>query len=96
MSQTDTTASISADEVFSWLADYVAKATKTPRATIDGSASLDAYGMDSAQSVDMLTDLEDMLGLSEELPTDLFFESDNLRETANAVAKIANERRGAA
>ena len=60
---------VTEEAVRSWCGDYLAKALRIHRHRIDDNANFASFGLDSAESVFLVTALEDWLGLELESET---------------------------
>ena len=60
-----------AEEISSWFQKYIAKVAAIPADEVDVGADFDSFGLDSVQGVDMITALEDWLGLEDDLPIEI-------------------------
>ena len=70
-----------------WCAEYLARTLDLPD-TIDPEMTFARLGLDSANSVFLIVELEDWLGL--ELTPDLLFEHPTIGELARHLATCAN------
>jgi acyl carrier protein len=70
-----------------WCVDYLARSLDLPDQTIDPEMTFARMGLDSANSVFLIVELEDWLGL--ELTPDLLFEHPTIRELAGHLAARA-------
>jgi acyl carrier protein len=67
-----------------WCAEYLARILDLPDRTIDAETTFARMGLDSANSVFLIVELEDWLGL--ELTPDLLFEYPTIGELARHLA----------
>jgi acyl carrier protein len=67
-----------------WCVEYLARTLGLPDQTIDTETNFVRMGLDSANSVFLIVELEDWLGL--ELTPDLLFEHPTIRELARHLA----------
>jgi acyl carrier protein len=67
-----------------WCVDYLARTLDLPDQTVDPEMTFARMGLDSANSVFLIVELEDWLGL--ELTPDLLFEHPTIRELASHLA----------
>ena len=72
-----------------WCAEYLARALDLPAHTIDAATTFARMGLDSANSVFLIVELEDWLGL--ELTPDLLFEHPTICELARHLAARAGQ-----
>ena len=70
-----------------WCTEYLARALDLPARTIDAATTFARMGLDSANSVFLIVELEDWLGL--ELTPDLLFEHPTICELARHLAERA-------
>lgn len=68
-----------------WCTEYLARALDLPAQTIDTQTTFARMGLDSANSVFLIVELEDRLGL--ELPPDLLFEYPTICKLARHLAE---------
>ena len=71
-------------EIRDWCIGYLAKTLNRPTDLIDPNAKFARLGVDSATSVYLLVELEEMLGT--ELPTNLVFEHPTVARLARHIA----------
>jgi acyl carrier protein len=72
-----------------WCVDYLARTLDLPDQTVDPEMTFARMGLDSANSVFLIVELEDWLGL--ELTPDLLFEHPTIRELAGHLAARAGQ-----
>ena len=70
-----------------WCTEYLARTLDLPAQTIDTQTTFARLGLDSANSVFLIVELEDRLGL--ELTPDLLFEYPTICELARHLAERA-------
>ena len=68
-----------------WCVEYLARTLDLPHQTIDTQMTFARMGLDSANSVFLIVELEDWLGL--ELAPDLLFEHATISELARHLAE---------
>jgi len=68
-----------------WCTEYLARTLDLPAQTIDAQTTFARMGLDSANSVFLIVELEDWLGL--ELTPDLLFEYPTICELARHLAE---------
>ncbi len=78
-------------EIQAWCAAYLRKALKLPEGDIDVHADFATLGLDSAESVFLISALEDWLGV--ELPSDTAMEHPTIAELAHFVADRSRSNR---
>jgi acyl carrier protein len=71
-----------------WCVEYLARTLDLPEHTIDPEMTFARLGLDSANSVFLIVELEDWLGL--ELTPDLLFEHPTIGELARHLATRAS------
>jgi acyl carrier protein len=71
-------------DIEAWCADYLSKALKLPRASLDVNADFASIGLDSAESVFLVAAIEDWLGV--ELASDTAMEHPSIKQLAHFVA----------
>jgi acyl carrier protein len=72
-------------EIAAWCADYLRRALKLPDDPIDQHAEFPSLGLDSAESVFLVSAIEDWLGL--ELASDTAVEHPTIAQLASFVAE---------
>ena len=84
--------SLSETEIRDWCVQYLARTLDLPQETVDPDVKFARLGLDSANSVYLIVELEDWLGL--ELTPDLVFEHPTIGELARHLAeRIAGQTR---
>jgi acyl carrier protein len=84
--------SLSETEIRDWCVQYLSRTLDLPRDTVDPDVKFARLGLDSANSVYLIVELEDWLGL--ELTPDLVFEHPTIGELARHLAeRIAGQAR---
>jgi acyl carrier protein len=76
--------SLSEAEIRDWCVRYLARTLDLPQETVDPNVKFARLGLDSANSVYLIVELEDWLGL--ELTPDLVFEHPTIGELAHHLA----------
>jgi phthiocerol/phenolphthiocerol synthesis type-I polyketide synthase A len=71
-------------EIAAWCADYLRRTLKLPDGPIDMDAEFPSLGLDSAESVFLVSAIEDWLGL--ELASDTAVEHPTIARLANFIA----------
>jgi acyl carrier protein len=71
-----------------WCVEYLTRTLDLPGQTIDAETTFDRMGLDSANSVFLIVELEDWLGL--ELTPDLLFKHSTISELARHLAERAS------
>lgn len=77
---------IGATEINTWFQRHIATLIAIAPEEVDLDADFDSFGLDSVQGVDMITALEQYLGVDDDLPIDIIFDSSSIREAAERVA----------
>ena len=77
-----------AGEIQTWFQQHIASLLALDPDKVDVTADFDGFGLDSVQGVDMVTALEDWLGLDEDLPIDVIFDADSIAHASESVATI--------
>ena len=72
-----------------WCVEYLARTLELPNQTIDPDMTFARMGLDSANSVFLIVELEDWLGL--ELTPDLLFEHPTIGEFARHLATCVGQ-----
>lgn len=72
-------------EIRDWCVRYLARTLDLPQDTVDPDVKFARLGLDSANSVYLIVEIEDWLGL--ELTPDLVFEHPTIAELARYLAK---------
>jgi acyl carrier protein len=82
----------SESEIRDWCVKYLARTLDLPERTIDPDAKFAQLGLDSANSVYLIVELEEWL--ETELTTELVFEYPSIAELARYLARHAAGERG--
>jgi acyl carrier protein len=83
---------VSENEIREWCVQYLARTLDLPQETVDPDVKFARLGLDSANSVYLIVELEDWLGL--ELTPDLVFEHPTIGELARYLTeRIAGQPR---
>ena len=73
----------------------MAECVNIPREAVSSDAHFDSFGIDSAQAIELMIDLEEWLQVSDELPIELLFEADSIRDAAaNIVGAVRTVKPG--
>lgn len=80
-------------EISEWCVKYLARTLDLPEATIDPDASFARLGLDSANSLYLIVELEEWLGV--ELTTEVIVEYPSIAELARYLAQHATGRNNA-
>jgi len=75
----------SSGEIEKWLIEQLSSSLKVPKNDLDPDAPLTRYGLDSMDSVTLVMELEDQLGV--ELPPTLFWEYPTIRKCVLYLAR---------
>jgi acyl carrier protein len=78
----------SESEIRDWCIDYLSRTLELSEQAVDPDAKFTRLGLDSANSVYLIVELEDWLGL--ELTPDLLFEYPTVSELAHYLAERAS------
>jgi acyl carrier protein len=76
-------------EIAAWCADYLRRTLKLPDGPIDVNAEFPSLGLDSAESVFLVSAIEDWLGL--ELASDTAVEHPSITQLAGFIADRLNK-----
>lgn len=82
-------------EIESWLRERIAESIHLPVDAVQAEASFETFGVDSARAISLVTDLEAWLSLPDELPLELLFEAESIREASEGIAGAVAEMTGA-
>ena len=82
-----------AGEIKAWFQTHIASIVAITADEVDLTADFDSFGLDSVQGVDMITALEEHLGLDDDLPIEIIFDAASIADAADAIAAILAERR---
>jgi acyl carrier protein len=83
-----------AEEIRSWMVDYLAELLGMAPEEVDTSTSFEVYGLDSTAGVGMSGDLSEWLGLK--LDADLALEFPTIDALAGHLAELLRDRGSAA
>lgn len=76
-----------------WIRQRIGGIANQPMEQIPPDADFQSFGIDSARAVSIAMDLEEWLGLTEELPLELLFEASSIRAAAQSIAAAAQRMR---
>ena len=76
-------------EIAAWCADYLRRTLKLPDGPIDVNAEFPSLGLDSAESVFLVSAIEDWLGL--ELASDTAVEHPSITQVVGIIADRLNK-----
>ncbi|WP_375428936.1 acyl carrier protein [uncultured Sphingomonas sp.] len=79
-----------ATDILAWMKDYIANLTGTTPDRIPEHATVDDLGIDSAQSVNMLAEMEEWLQLPNEISPEMLFEGGTVADIADQVATVVH------
>lgn len=79
---------IQAEEIINWLISYMAKLLETDQNKIDAQSSFDRYGLDSAATVSLISDLENWLGY--ELEATLLYDYPTIHDLGQHLSERFN------
>lgn len=82
---------VSADEVEGWIVARIAEMVNMAPSAVSADAPFDSFGIDSAKAISLMVELENWLNLPEELPLELLFEAEAIRDAARNIAAAVNE-----
>jgi acyl carrier protein len=71
-----------AGEIENWIRHKVAEVVNLDPADVGPEDAFEQFGIDSAKSISLVMDLENWLGLDDELPLDILFEATSIRQSA--------------
>lgn len=78
---------LSESEIRDWCVEYLARTLDLPKQTVDPDTKFTRLGLDSANSLYLIVELEELLGL--ELTPDLIFEHPTIADLARHLARRA-------
>ncbi|UZW57766.1 acyl carrier protein [Sphingobium sp. JS3065] len=76
-----------AEEIESWIVARIAEMVNVAPAAISADAPFDSFGIDSAKAISLMVELENWLNLPDELPLELLFEAEAIRDAAAGIAE---------
>ena len=77
------------NEVESWIVERLAEFVNVKPEMIARDSTFDSFGIDSAKAIDLMMQLEQWLDLPDELPLELLFEAESIRQAAENIAEAA-------
>ena len=81
----------SAEEIESWIVAHIAEIVNVAPAAISPDAPFDSFGIDSAKAISLMVELENWLNLPDELPLELLFEAESIRNAATGIAAAVGD-----
>lgn len=82
------------DEIELWIRERIAEFVNLTVDSVRPEADFEAFGIDSAKAISLMTELEEWLALPDELPLELLFEAESIREAAQGMARAVAEMAG--
>ena len=82
---------VSASEVEVWIVAQIAQMVNLPPAAVSPDAPFDSFGIDSAKAISLMVELENWLNLPEELPLELLFEAEAIRDASRNIAAAVDD-----
>ncbi|KEQ51970.1 acyl carrier protein [Sphingobium chlorophenolicum] len=76
----------SAKEIEDWIVARIAEIVNMAPANVSADAPFDSFGIDSAKAISLMVELENWLNLPDELPLELLFEAEAIRDAAAGIA----------
>jgi len=73
---------ITATDVENWIAARLGKYVNITTEAVSRDANFDSFGIDSARAIELMIDLQEWLQVPDELPHELLFEADSIRDAA--------------
>ena len=77
---------VSAGDVEAWIVARIAEMVNLPPSAVSADAPFDSFGIDSAKAISLMVELENWLNLPEELPLELLFEAEAIRDASRNIA----------
>ncbi|MFB9051228.1 acyl carrier protein [Sphingobium indicum] len=81
----------SAGEIESWIIARIAEIVNVAPAAVSPDAPFDSFGIDSAKAISLMVELENWLNLPDELPLELLFEAEAIRDAAAGIAAAVGD-----
>jgi len=81
----------SSNDIELWIRKRIAEIVSLDLDAVVGSATFEHFGIDSAQAISLVMDLEQWLELEDELPLDLLFEGTSIRQSAEQICTLVQE-----
>ena len=82
---------VSASEVESWIVARIAEMVNVAPSAVSPDAPFDSFGIDSAKAISLMVELENWLNLPEELPLELLFEAEAIRDASRNIAAAVDD-----
>ncbi|WP_327754511.1 acyl carrier protein (plasmid) [Sphingobium sp. SJ10-10] len=80
-----------AEEIEAWIVARIAEIVNVAPAAVSPDAPFDSFGIDSAKAISLMVELENWLNLPDELPLELLFEAEAIRDAAAGIAAAVND-----
>lgn len=81
----------SAQEIEAWIVARIGEMVNVAPAAISSDAPFDSFGIDSAKAISLMVELENWLNLPDELPLELLFEAEAIRDAAAGIAAAVQD-----
>ncbi|WP_313804315.1 acyl carrier protein [Sphingobium sp.] len=82
----------SAQEIEAWIVARIGEMVNVAPAAISSDAPFDSFGIDSAKAISLMVELENWLNLPDELPLELLFEAEAIRDAATGIAAAVRQQ----
>jgi acyl carrier protein len=89
MMNSDQVRQASAEDIEAWIVARIADMVNIAPDAVSPAAPFESFGIDSAKAISLMMELENWLNLPEELPLDLLFEAEAIRDAAINIAAAA-------
>ncbi|WP_176598466.1 MULTISPECIES: acyl carrier protein [Sphingobium] len=80
-----------AEEIEAWIVAQIADIVNVAPGAVSADAPFDSFGIDSAKAISLMVELENWLNLPDELPLELLFEAEAIRDAATGIAAAVEE-----
>lgn len=80
-----------AEEIEAWIVARIAEMVNVAPEAVSPDAPFDSFGIDSAKAISLMVELENWLNLPDELPLELLFEAEAIRDAAAGIASAVND-----
>ena len=81
----------SAQEIEAWIVTRIGEMVNVAPAAISSDAPFESFGIDSAKAISLMVELENWLNLPDELPLELLFEAEAIRDAAAGIAAAVRD-----
>ena len=81
----------SAQEIQAWIVTRIGEMVNVAPAAISADAPFESFGIDSAKAISLMVELENWLNLPDELPLELLFEAEAIRDAASGIAAAVRD-----